>query len=84
MTVDLEFDLGIPIDRATNDVKDAVDRLRSELPRTIDDPVVQRLDIAGLPILSYAARAPTMTPEELSWLVDDTFIRELQGVKGIA
>ena len=83
-TTTLEFELGIPIDRATNDVKDAVDRLRSELPRTIDDPVVQRLDIAGLPILSYAARAPTMTPEELSWLVDDTFIRELQGVKGIA
>ncbi|MGI9479591.1 MAG: efflux RND transporter permease subunit, partial [Hyphomicrobiaceae bacterium] len=83
-TTTLEFELGIPIDRATNDVKDAVDRLRSELPRTIDDPVIQRLDIAGLPILSYAARAPTMTPEELSWLVDDTFIRELQGVKGIA
>lgn len=83
-TTTLEFDLGIPIDRATNDVKDAVDRLRSELPSTIDDPVVQRLDIAGLPILTYSARAPTMTPPELSWLVDDTFIRALQGVKGIA
>ncbi|MGI9478882.1 MAG: efflux RND transporter permease subunit [Hyphomicrobiaceae bacterium] len=83
-TTTLEFDLGIPIDRATNDVKDAVDRLRSELPSTIDDPVVQRLDIAGLPILTYSARAPTMTPAELSWLVDDTIIRALQGVKGIA
>lgn len=83
-TTTLEFELGIPIDRAINDVKDAIDRLRSELPRTIDDPVVQRLDIAGLPILTYAARAPAMTPEELSWLVDDTFVRDLQGIKGIA
>ncbi|MFT5510659.1 MAG: multidrug efflux pump subunit AcrB, partial [Hyphomicrobiaceae bacterium] len=83
-TTTLEFELGIPIDRATNDVKDAVDRLRSELPSTIDDPVIQRLDIAGLPILTYGASAPTLTPQELSWLVDDTFIRELQGVKGIA
>ena len=82
-TTTLEFELGIPIDRATNDVKDAVDRLRSELPSTIDDPVIQRLDIAGLPILTYGASAPTLTPQELSWLVDDTFIRELQGVKGI-
>lgn len=80
----IQFDLGVPIDRATNDVKDAVDRLRSDLPSTIDDPVVQRLDIAGLPILTYAARAPTMTPEELSWLVDDTFVRELQSVNGIS
>lgn len=83
-TTTLEFELGIPIDRAVNDVKDAVDRLRSELPSTIDDPVIQRLDLAGLPILTYGARAPTMTAEELSWLVDDTFIRELQGIKGIA
>ena len=83
-TSTLEFELGIPIDRATNDVKDAIDRLRSELPSTIDDPVIQRLDIAGLPILTYGARAPAMTPEELSWLVDDVFIRELQGVKGIS
>lgn len=80
----IQFELGIPVDRATNDVKDAVDRLRSELPSTIDDPIVQRLDIAGLPILTYAARAPSMTPEELSWLIDDTFVRELQGLKGIA
>lgn len=80
----IQFELGVPVDRATNDVKDAVDRLRSDLPSTINDPVVQRIDIAGLPILTYAARAPSMTPEELSWLVDDTFVRELQGLKGIS
>ena len=83
-TTTLEFNLGNPVDRATNDVKDAIDRLRSDLPSTIEDPVVQRLDIAGLPILTYSARAPSMTPQELSWLVDDTIVRELQGLKGIA
>ena len=82
-TTVLEFRLGTPVDRATNDVKDAIDRIRAELPQTIDDPVVQRLDIAGLPILTYAASAPTMTAEELSWFVDDTLIRRLQGVNGV-
>ncbi len=80
----LEFNIGVPVDRAVNDVKDAIDRLRSELPSTIDDPVIERLDIAGLPILTYGARAPTMTLEELSWFVDDTVIRALQGVNGVS
>ena len=74
----------MPIDRATNDVKDAIERLRSELPRTIDDPIIERIDIAGLPIITYAASAPAMTPEQLSWFIDDTIARELQGVSGVA
>ena len=79
----LQFDLGVPFDRAVNQVKDAIDRIRAELPSTIDDPIIQRLDIAGLPILIYAARAPAMTAEELSWFIDDTVLREIQSVKGV-
>ena len=45
---------------------------------------VQRIDIAGLPIVTYAARAPQMSVEELSWFVDDVVTRDLQGVKGVA
>ena len=82
-TVAIQFELGVPTDRAVNDVKDAVSRIRSELPRTIDEPITQRIDIEGLPILTYAAKAPAMTPQELSWLVDDTIARALQSVKGV-
>ena len=80
----IEFELGSSVDRAVNDVKDAVARIRSELPRSIDEPITQRLDVEGLPILTYAARAPTLTPESLSWFVDDTVARALQSVKGVA
>lgn len=80
----IEFRLEIDADRALNDVKDAVSRIRTDLPRTIDEPVTQRLEIEGLPIVTYAAQAPTMTAEELSWFVDDTLIRELQGIKGVS
>ena len=80
----VEFQLEAPVDRAVNDIKDAISRVRAELPRTIDEPITQRLDIEGLPILTYTARAPTLTPEELSWFVDDTVARELQSVKGVS
>ncbi|MBS0243253.1 MAG: efflux RND transporter permease subunit, partial [Proteobacteria bacterium] len=80
----IEFRLEINQDRALNDVKDAIARVRADLPRTIDEPIVQRLEVEGLPILSYAARAPTMTAEQLSWFVDDTIVRAIQSVKGVS
>jgi hydrophobe/amphiphile efflux-1 (HAE1) family protein len=80
----VEFHLEVNQDRALNDVKDAIARIRSELPRTIEEPIVSRVAIEGLPIVTYAARAPAMTPEELSWFVDDTVMRALRGVKGVS
>ena len=80
----VEFELEVDADRALNDVKDAVARIRSDLPRTIEEPVIQRLQIEGLPIMQYSARAPQMTLEELSWFVDDVIKRELQSAKGVS
>ena len=77
------FRLETDTDRAINDVKDAVARARMDLPRGIDEPIVQRVEIAGLPILTYAAIAPGKTPEQLSWFVQDVVVRGLQGVRGV-
>lgn len=80
----VEFRLETDVDRALNDVKDAISRVRTDLPRTIEEPIVQRVEIEGLPIVTYAAVAPAMTPEELSWFIDDVAKRRLQGVKGVS
>ncbi len=79
----IEFRLEVNSDRAINDVKDAIAKIRADLPRTIEEPVIQRLDIAGLPILTYAVSAPNMSLEQLSWFVDDVAARALQGVRGV-
>ncbi|KQT19711.1 ABC transporter permease [Methylobacterium sp. Leaf399] len=82
-TTTIEFRLETNTDRAVNDVKDAIAKVRVTLPRTIDEPIVSRVDIAGLPIMVYGASAPAMTPEDLSWLIDDVVARQIQGVKGV-
>ncbi|GBU19099.1 MULTISPECIES: efflux RND transporter permease subunit [Methylobacterium] len=79
----IEFRLEVNTDRAVNDVKDAVSKVRMNLPRTIEEPIISRVEIAGLPIMIYGASAPAMTPEDLSWLVDDVIARQIQGVKGV-
>ena len=81
----IQFRLETNTDRALNDVKDAVTRTRSNLPRNIDgEPLVQRVDLVDLPIVTYAAISPGKTPERLSWFVDDVVQRSLQGVRGVA
>ena len=79
----IEFRLEVNVDRAVNDVKDAIAKVRVTLPRTIDEPIISRVEIAGLPIMVYGASAPAMTPEDLSWLIDDVIARQVQGVKGV-
>ena len=79
----VEFRLEVNTDRAVNDVKDAISKIRINLPRTIDEPVIQRVEIAGLPILVYGVTAPAMNPADLSWFVEDNVARTLQGVKGV-
>jgi hydrophobe/amphiphile efflux-1 (HAE1) family protein len=82
-TTVIEFRLEIDTDRALNDVKDAIERVRPELPRTIDEPTIQRIDVEGQAILAFAAVSPGMTLEQLSWHVDDVIKRELLVVKGV-
>ncbi len=79
----IELRLEISSDRALNDVRDAVSKVRADLPRGIDEPVIQRIDVVGQSILTYAATAPAMTMEGLSWFVDDVVLRELQGGRGV-
>ena len=80
----IEFRLEVDADRALNDVKDAIARIRSDLPRTIDEPIIQRVEIEGLPIVTYSVSDPTKSLEELSWFVDDTIKRRLQSVGGVS
>src|SRR5579863_2038450 len=80
----IQFTVGsVDIDRALNDVKDQIAKIRTDLPRTIDEPIISRIDIEGLPIVTYAASAPGLSVEQLSWLIDDSVARDLQSIHGV-
>src|SRR6476620_4284021 len=50
----VQFNIGTPIDRAVADVRDAVAKVRVDLPQGIQEPTVQRIDIDGEAIVAYA------------------------------
>jgi len=72
------------VDRATSDVRDAVARVRADLPQGIQEPQVRRVDIDGGPIVYYAISTSGMSEEQLSWFVDDTVTKRLLAVSGVA
>src|ERR1700746_1136775 len=80
----IQFALETNTDRALNDVKDAVTRGRANRPQNVNEPRIQRVDVIGLPIVTYAAISPGKTPEQLSYFVDDVVKRALQGVRNVA
>ncbi len=82
-TITIEFDLDVDTDRALNDVKDAVAGIVGDLPDSITEPNIQRVDVTGSPILTYAVSDPTRTIEDLSYFVDEIVARELTGENGV-
>ncbi len=77
------FRIEKPTEEAVQDTKDAIDRIRSDLPADVEEPVVTKIDVEGQAIQTFSVTSPDMTLEELSWFVDDTIKRALQGQIGV-
>jgi len=80
----VQFQIGVDSDQAVNDVKNAVDQIRGDLPDGILEPRVRKEEIAGGPIGFFAVQADDMTMEQLSWFIDDTIARRLLSIPGMA
>ncbi|MEA3008728.1 MAG: hypothetical protein QOJ91_420 [Sphingomonadales bacterium] len=83
-TTSIDFEIGTPIDRAVTDVRDAVARIRGDLPDGILEPQVQREENDDYPVVYMSAESTAMTVEQLSWFIDDTINRRLMGVEGVS
>jgi multidrug efflux pump subunit AcrB len=82
-TVTVEFRLEKPTQEAVDDVRDAVSRIRADLPGDLRDPVVSKVNLAGAPILTYTIASARMDDEALSWFVDNTVTKSLLAVRGV-
>ncbi|MEW6704617.1 MAG: efflux RND transporter permease subunit [Pseudomonadota bacterium] len=79
----VEFRLEKPTQEAVDDVRDAVSRVRSDLPADLRDPVIQKVDLAGTPILTYTVASSRMDDEALSWFVDNQVAKRMLAVPGV-
>ncbi|WP_454886414.1 efflux RND transporter permease subunit [Sphingomonas oryzagri] len=79
----VQFTLDTPVDRATNDVREAISQIRGSLPNGILEPQVTRAIVNGNAIARWSVSANDMTMEQLSWYVKNDVARRLLGIEGM-
>ncbi len=87
-TTTIEFVLEKQISDAVNDVRDAVARIKADMPAELRDPTVTKASTAGRVVLTFTAAAAQvpgekMDQQELSWFVDNVVAKRLLAVPGI-
>ena len=82
-TVSVEFRLEKPTQEALDDVRAAVSRVRSDLPGDLREPVINKLELAGAPILTYTVASQRLDDEALSWFVDNEVTKAMLAVRGV-
>ena len=82
--ITVEFELGVEMESAANDVRDRVSRVQNRLPRDCDPPTVFKQDADANPIIMLSIRSDQRDPLELSLIVDQMFKERLQTVSGIS
>lgn len=86
-TVTVEFRLEKGTQQAVDDVRDAVSRVRSDLPADLRDPVISKMELSGMPILTYTVASKRkdggLDDEGLSWFVDNYVAKRMLSVRGV-
>jgi multidrug efflux pump subunit AcrB len=88
-TITVEFILEKDISEGVNDVRDAVARVKADLPAEMRDPIVSRVSTAGRVVLTFTAtpkpvnNGAPLDPQEVSWFVDNAVSKRLLSVPGV-
>jgi multidrug efflux pump len=83
-TIRVEFELGIDMDNAANDVRDRVSRAVHDLPPDIDPPTISKADADASPILSMTIQSDRRSLLDLSAIANDIFKERLQTIPGVS
>lgn len=83
-TVRVEFELGVDLDDAANDVRDRVFRAVRNLPPDADPPIVQKGDFDSSPIVQVILKSDRRDLLELSRIADEMFVERLQNIQGVS
>jgi len=81
--ITIEFELNRNVDEAANDVRDRVSRVRGNLPREIEDPVVSKVDANAQAIVWLALFSDRHNGLELTDIADRILKERIQRLPGV-
>jgi HAE1 family hydrophobic/amphiphilic exporter-1 len=80
----IEFFFDKDLNVASQEVRDAISTIRSDLPTEMKEPIVQKFNDTDRPIISLAISSTVLSPPELTRLADPAITRELRALPGVA
>jgi hydrophobe/amphiphile efflux-1 (HAE1) family protein len=83
VSIRITFEIDKDGNEALNEVRNAVDSVRPELPADMNEPIVSKINTTGGAILTYIVQADGMDEQELSWFVDNDVTRAMLAVSGV-
>lgn len=82
--ISVEFELGIDLEAAANDVRNKVSGAQNRLPPDVNPPVVEKADADSSPIMFLTVMSDKRDPLELSRITENIFKERLQTIPGIS
>ena len=83
VSISVSFEIDKDSEVALNEVRNAVDSAKSDLPANLVSPTVSKLTTASTALLTYTIDSRTMDEMDLSWFVDNQVTKNLLAVKGV-
>jgi hydrophobe/amphiphile efflux-1 (HAE1) family protein len=84
VAITVTFDIDKDSEVAVNEVRNAVDTARAELPASMAQPTVSKVTSAGSALLTYTVTSEQLDEQDQSWFVDNDVTKALLSVKGVS
>ncbi|ASW10717.1 efflux RND transporter permease subunit [Rhizobium sp. 11515TR] len=83
VSIKVSFKLDKDSEAALNEVRNAVDSVKADLPAQMETPSVTKSTVQSAALVTYAIRSTNLNETELSWFIDNDLTKALLSVPGV-
>ncbi|MDC7745168.1 efflux RND transporter permease subunit [Rhizobium binxianense] len=83
VSISVSFKLEKDSETALNEVRNAVDSAKADLPAQMQTPSVTKVTVQSSALVTYAIRSAALDETELSWFIDNDLTKALLSVPGV-
>ncbi len=82
-TVTVQFQLEEKVNDCAQEVRAKIGSIRGTLPTGIEEPIIQKLDFNAAPVAALAVQSSSLSPRELTMLVEKKIKKRFESVSGV-
>lgn len=82
-TVIVEFRLEEKLNDVTQEARAKIAAIRGDLPKGVEEPIIQKMDFNSVPVISLAVQSQTLSPRDITVFVEKNIKRHFEGIPGV-